>query len=181
MCIRDRRQGNINVDVVTNALKDSDQRIMGPRYMTAGMGDGGACHPRDNIALRWMAEQLDLGYDLFDSIMKAREISRLDRGACIKSGTCPVSFICNSEEEGFEDALVSVFNIINPGIMKMVYEMPSIAEIRCSKVKPKIKIYNTVEISPGITVCRYTLKNLPTSREVSVHSPIQFIHLFLFL
>ena len=67
-------QGNINVDVVTNALRDSDQRIMGPRYMTAGMGDGGACHPRDNIALRWMSENLGLGYDLFDAIMEAREI-----------------------------------------------------------------------------------------------------------
>jgi UDPglucose 6-dehydrogenase len=42
--------------------------------MTAGMGDGGACHPRDNIALRYMAEQLDLGYDLFAAIMDAREI-----------------------------------------------------------------------------------------------------------
>ena len=68
------KQGNINVDVVTNALRDSDQRIMGPRYMTAGMGDGGACHPRDNIALRWMSENLGLGYDLFDAIMEAREI-----------------------------------------------------------------------------------------------------------
>ena len=68
------KQGNINVDIVTNALKDSDQRIMGPRYMTAGMGDGGACHPRDNIALRFMSQNLDLGYDLFDSIMQAREI-----------------------------------------------------------------------------------------------------------
>ena len=63
------KQGNINVDVVTDALKDSDQRIMGPRYMTAGMGDGGACHPRDNIALRLMSENLGLGYDLFDAIM----------------------------------------------------------------------------------------------------------------
>ena len=68
------RQGNINVDVVTDALKNSTQRIMGPRYMTAGMGDGGACHPRDNIALRWMSENLGLGYDLFDAIMEAREI-----------------------------------------------------------------------------------------------------------
>jgi UDPglucose 6-dehydrogenase len=42
--------------------------------MTAGMGDGGACHPRDNIALRYMAQELDLGYDLFDSIMNAREV-----------------------------------------------------------------------------------------------------------
>ena len=68
------RQGNINVDVVTEALARSTKRIMGPQYMTAGMGDGGACHPRDNIALRYMAERLDLGYDLFDSIMNAREI-----------------------------------------------------------------------------------------------------------
>lgn len=68
-----QQQGNINVDVVTNALKDSTQRIMGPSYMKAGMGDGGACHPRDNIALRYMATQLHLGYDLFDSIMNARE------------------------------------------------------------------------------------------------------------
>jgi UDPglucose 6-dehydrogenase len=42
--------------------------------MKAGMGDGGACHPRDNIALRYMAQQLGLGYDLFDAVMNAREI-----------------------------------------------------------------------------------------------------------
>ena len=68
------KQGNINVDVVTNALAKSSMRIMGPKYMTAGMGDAGPCHPRDNIALRYMAEKLDLGYDLFDAIMNAREI-----------------------------------------------------------------------------------------------------------
>ena len=68
------RNGNMNVDVVTNALARSTYRITGPAYMTAGMGDGGACHPRDNIALRYLAERLDLGYDLFDSIMRAREV-----------------------------------------------------------------------------------------------------------
>jgi len=68
------KQGNINVDVVTDALAKSTMRIMGPQYMKAGMGDGGACHPRDNIALRYMAQELDLGYDLFDAIMHAREI-----------------------------------------------------------------------------------------------------------
>ena len=67
------RQGNINAEVVCNALAHSTKRIMGPQYMTPGMGDGGACHPRDNIALRHMAKRLDLGYDLFDSIMNARE------------------------------------------------------------------------------------------------------------
>ena len=68
------RIGNINVDVVTNALARSTLRIMGPKYMTAGMGDAGACHPRDNIALRWLAEEYDIGYDLFDTVMHAREI-----------------------------------------------------------------------------------------------------------
>ena len=67
------RQGNINVDVVTSALAKSNMRIMGPKYMTAGLGDAGPCHPRDNIALRYLAEKLDLGYDLFDAIMTARE------------------------------------------------------------------------------------------------------------
>lgn len=66
--------GNINVDVVTNALARSTMRIMGPKYMTAGMGDAGACHPRDNIALRWLAQEYEIGYDLFDTIMHAREI-----------------------------------------------------------------------------------------------------------
>lgn len=68
------RNGNMNVDVVTGALARSNYRITGPAYMTAGMGDGGACHPRDNIALRYMADRLELGYDLFDAIMRAREV-----------------------------------------------------------------------------------------------------------
>lgn len=67
------KNGNINVDVVTDALKAATQRITGPRYLTAGMGDAGACHPRDNIALRYLAERLDLGYDLFQTIMYSRD------------------------------------------------------------------------------------------------------------
>lgn len=66
--------GNINVDIVTNALAKSTYRIMGPMYMKAALGDAGACHPRDNIALRYLADRLELGYDLFDSIMTAREV-----------------------------------------------------------------------------------------------------------
>ncbi len=68
------RSGNMNVDVVTQALERSTYRITGKTYMKAGMGDGGGCHPRDNIALRYMAEELGLGYDLFDAIMRAREV-----------------------------------------------------------------------------------------------------------
>jgi UDPglucose 6-dehydrogenase len=67
------KNGNINVDVVTDALANSTTRIMSSKYMRAGMGDAGPCHPRDNIALRWLAENLHLGYDIFDTVMHARE------------------------------------------------------------------------------------------------------------
>jgi UDPglucose 6-dehydrogenase len=68
-----QKLGNMDVDRVTEALSKSTQRIVSSKYMRAGMGDGGACHPRDNIALRWLAKDLGLGYDLFESIMTARE------------------------------------------------------------------------------------------------------------
>lgn len=67
------KNGNINVDIVTDALKNATQRITGPRYLTAGMGDAGACHPRDNIALRYLAKNLNLGYDLFHAITHSRD------------------------------------------------------------------------------------------------------------
>jgi UDPglucose 6-dehydrogenase len=67
------KNGNMNTDVVTGALERSTKRIMGPNYMKAGMGDGGSCHPRDNIALRYVAESYNLNYDLFESIILSRE------------------------------------------------------------------------------------------------------------
>ena len=90
------KQGNINVDVVAGALRDSTQRIMGPSYMKAGMGDGGACHPRDNIALRYMAEKLHLGYDLFASIMEARDKQALNMAMTIMSFGRKVFFTSDS-------------------------------------------------------------------------------------
>lgn len=69
-----QRLGNINVDVVTDALCLGETRILSKHYMKAGMGDGGACHPRDNIALRYLSKELNLGYDLFQSIILSREI-----------------------------------------------------------------------------------------------------------
>lgn len=69
--------GHINADVVANALAKSSQRIMGPSFMKPGMGDAGACHPRDNIALSWMAQHYNFNYDIFKTIMQAREIQAL--------------------------------------------------------------------------------------------------------
>lgn len=62
-----------DVDEVTGALKLAHRRLISPAYMDGGMGDGGGCHPRDNIALSWLARELDLSHDLFRDVMQARE------------------------------------------------------------------------------------------------------------
>ena len=96
------KQGNINVDIVTDALAHSSQRITGPAYMKAGMGDGGACHPRDNIALRYLANKLDLGYDIFDSIMTAREQQACNMAKEILKKGNAVQFSSDSYKDGVE-------------------------------------------------------------------------------
>src|SRR3989304_6266955 len=41
--------------------------------MRAGMGGGGGCHPRDNIALSYIARKLNISYDWWENLMIARE------------------------------------------------------------------------------------------------------------
>lgn len=62
-----------NIDEVSGALKAATKRVASGMYMDGGMGDGGGCHPRDNIALSWLARKLELSYDPFNAAMRARE------------------------------------------------------------------------------------------------------------
>jgi UDPglucose 6-dehydrogenase len=94
------RVGHMNVDVTAKALADSSYRIMGPAYMKPGMGDGGPCHPRDNIALRYMAQRLDLGYDLFDAIMRAREVQAENLAKELVKHGLPVHILGKSFKPG---------------------------------------------------------------------------------
>lgn len=64
---------NTDCDVVVDALSLATRRIISPSYYRGGMGDGGGCHPRDNIALSWLSRKCGLRYDLYESIMLARE------------------------------------------------------------------------------------------------------------
>ena len=64
---------NTNCDDVMNALSLGTKRILAESYWSGGMGDGGGCHPRDNIALSWLSRELNLSHDWFDNIMKQRE------------------------------------------------------------------------------------------------------------
>lgn len=63
----------INVDDVTNALKLATDRLISTKYLAGGMGDGGGCHPRDGIAMSWLAKELGLSYDWSEAVMVARE------------------------------------------------------------------------------------------------------------
>ena len=64
---------NTNCDDVMNALAMGTDRILAESYWSGGMGDGGGCHPRDNIALSWLSRELNLSHNWFDNIMKQRE------------------------------------------------------------------------------------------------------------
>ena len=62
-----------SVDSVTQAMGLADERLMTNKYLSGGMGDGGGCHPRDNIAMSWLANELNLSHNFFDDLMVARE------------------------------------------------------------------------------------------------------------
>jgi UDPglucose 6-dehydrogenase len=60
-------------DEVYGALSKANKRLLSPRYLRGGLGDGGGCHPRDNRALSWQAEKLGLSANPFEFVMAARD------------------------------------------------------------------------------------------------------------
>lgn len=64
---------NVNCDEVMRALTMANSRIISSKYLTGGMGDGGGCHPRDNIALAWLSDKLGLGENYYETMMRCRD------------------------------------------------------------------------------------------------------------
>lgn len=64
---------DMNTDDIYEALSRSTDRLISPKYLKSGMGDGGSCHPRDNIALSHLAEKAGMSFNYFDALMEARE------------------------------------------------------------------------------------------------------------
>lgn len=64
---------DLNADEIMRGLFMGKQRIISTKYLLAGMGDGGGCHPRDGIALSWLSKKLELPFDWFENIMIQRE------------------------------------------------------------------------------------------------------------
>ena len=60
-------------DIVSDALSQATDRLISKKYLRGGMGDGGACHPRDNLALSFLSDELGLSYNVFDFVMTVRE------------------------------------------------------------------------------------------------------------
>lgn len=61
-------------DLVVDALERATDRVISPKYLRGGMGDGGACHPRDLIAMSWLEDRLGSSTTLFRSLAVAREL-----------------------------------------------------------------------------------------------------------
>lgn len=96
------KNGNINADVVMNALGRSTKRLISKMYLKPGMGDGGPCHPRDNIALSSLASELDLGYDLFKGIMQSREQQAFNLAKKLISYNYPIVILGKSYKPGVD-------------------------------------------------------------------------------
>lgn len=58
---------------VQSSLMQATDRVVSPAYMRGGMGDGGSCHPRDNLALASLSDRLKMSYNWFDYMMTVRE------------------------------------------------------------------------------------------------------------
>lgn len=63
-----------NVDEITSALSKATNRLMSGKYMKAGMGDGGGCHPRDQIAMSWLAKDAGISADIFGWLAHSRDL-----------------------------------------------------------------------------------------------------------
>jgi UDPglucose 6-dehydrogenase len=60
-------------DSVYRALALGTDKLLTHRYLRGGVAGGGFCHPRDVIAMSWLAERVGLSSDIFGFLAKARE------------------------------------------------------------------------------------------------------------
>lgn len=63
----------MNFEDIRKAWEFSTKRLVSPKYMNSGVSDGGGCHPRDNIALSWLSDQVGMSHNIWEDLMHARE------------------------------------------------------------------------------------------------------------
>jgi UDPglucose 6-dehydrogenase len=108
-----------DVDEVTEALADARYRLMSPKYLSAGMGDGGGCHPRDQIAMSWLATEAGMSFDIFEFIARARDEQTLRQASQIlglsKEHNLPILILGKSYKEN------SPLTIGSPALLLQYY------------------------------------------------------------
>lgn len=119
-------------DDVMGAIKAANKRLISPAYLTPGMGDGGGCHPRDNIALSHFAERYAMSFDFFGMLMEQREAQAVGladtmHGLCLRSGSQPclvgVAFKANTNiTTGSHAMLVAALLEQRYGYEPLVYD-----------------------------------------------------------
>jgi len=62
-----------NCDTIVNAFQYATKRIVGTKYLKGGMSDAGLCHPRDNRALGYLCNKLNISTNMFNFIMGSRD------------------------------------------------------------------------------------------------------------
>jgi UDPglucose 6-dehydrogenase len=70
-----------------------DSRI-GPRFLSAGLGYGGSCFPKDVAAFHWVAQQQGVDFQLLQEIRKVNETQReifFNKVRCGACGPCAAS------------------------------------------------------------------------------------------
>jgi UDPglucose 6-dehydrogenase len=108
---------NADAHQVMDWLKGCDKLITGPAYMTPGWGDGGPCHPRDNLMMSWASR--DLPYDLAwnNHTVRIKQAEHLAQRAI--STKLPVIILGKSYKPGIDDTTGSYGLLVAEQIEKL--------------------------------------------------------------
>lgn len=163
--------GDINAEFVTQSILLDKKRILSPMYMTPGMGDGGPCHPRDNIAVRILAEKLDLGYDLFGAVVDSRDKQAYNLANFLCSWKLPVHILGKSFKHGVDLTDGSYSLLVGHYIQqlghKVTYWDPIIGSL--TKESPGKKVYLIAHNNEN-------LYNYPFEKECFIVDPWRKCH-----
>ncbi|MEV6810774.1 NAD(P)-binding domain-containing protein [Micromonospora sp. NPDC051296] len=87
---------------VLRIIRSGDQRLTSAAYLSPGMGDGGPCHPRDNIALSWLFRAHGGEADLFTGVMRTRQayVEWLARRFAEYAGPLPMTVLGTAFKPG---------------------------------------------------------------------------------
>lgn len=78
----DRIRG-CNVNHVSLILRHATKRIISPAYLRGGLPDAGPCHPRDALALAYLANKLNMFHDLPLMLMQMRDTQAQRMATCL--------------------------------------------------------------------------------------------------